>query len=138
MLKRILFALMLCVGIGMVAGNSYAGSYGVGAKWNLGYLTERSNWGIRGYIVIEPNGLYQEGKGIIYHTHANGAAWSPETIARYAADGTSESELCRLRLMMFRWLPAGRVWTNMLTGEQGTGSAFMSPHLIVCKNSNYI
>ncbi len=137
MLKKLLLSLMLCAGIANAA-QVYAGSASVGASWNLGNLSEREYWGCRGYIVLEPNGLYQEGKGIIYHTHSNGSAWSPELIARYSSDGTSESDQCRLRLMLWRWLPAGRTWTNVLTGETGTGSAFNAPHIIICKNSNVI
>lgn len=134
MLKRILLALMLCVGIGVVDATheAKAGSAATGAHRNGG-IVPRPVYGICGYIVIEPNGLYQEGMGHIYHTHADGSTWSPEVIARYYSDNT-----VRLGLVTYRWLPEGKTWTNMLTGETGTGSYWMSPELVICKNSSAI
>lgn len=110
-IKRLIFVLvMLC---GFNTGKIWAGGYGVGAVWNLSRLVPSPIYGIRGYIIVEPNTLYQAGQGIIYHTQTNGSKHGSEVIVKYS----NTSPVGHLQFFIWRWVPTAHNFINDLVGS---------------------
>lgn len=119
MIKRLLFVLvMLC---GVHAGKTLAGDYSVGSTWNVSAKSPRPIWGIRGYVILEPYGMYQNNKGIVFHTHTNGSKYGSEVLVEYSQ--------YRAWLKLYRWVPNDKttllMWDNTTSGTYprlGTGT----------------
>lgn len=130
MLKRGL--LMGVVLLGLLINNLFisdikAGEYAVGTIYDYGTFSSQPRWGIRGYIIIEPNGLAQSGSGrnIIYHTMTNSSRYGSETIIAYYLND--------INFVSYKWVPSGKNFVNNLDssdtastgwwGEKNIGSA---------------
>ncbi len=103
MSRQILLILLLVVGL---CGTVRGGEFAVGTIYDYGTFSTQPQWGIRGFVVIEPNGLYQSGKGAFYHTMTNSSRYGSETLVVYWNDV--------IHFRSYKWVPANHNFRNNL------------------------
>lgn len=122
MLKRIIFTLIILCGF-INTKSAWAGKMSIGTVWATPPdANVRPLSGIKGYIIIAPTGLAQPGKGLIYHTHANGTKFSGEVIVQYDPPGATGYGTPTLKF--HRWVPLVYGSNTVTNGDFGTSTGW--------------
>lgn len=126
MFKRVLFVMALLVGIGNAV---HAGDYAVGTKFVYTAFSAQPKYGVRGYFVLEPNGLPHSASYPIYHTTTNHSRYGSETIVVYGGNGSID-------LKIVTWIPNDRGCYDNLTQSPLNPSYYVWYKTLHIGNSN--